>query len=110
MSKSKDLEMLKNLYLQIKNLNTPNYSQNVDLETWIENLIELDAYYAGWALTVAEGGKISTHDLYDMDKFKKKLASIQVDNDEDEMILQECRAYLKIIDQIDHLLRKLSYM
>ena len=73
---------------------------------WLE-ITGLDSYYAGWALTVSEGGKISSQDFYNIDGLKKWLERIRCDYEEDKQILEECRSYLKIINQSDQILHKI---
>lgn len=103
----KDLQDLKNLFIQMSKLNMPPCSNNEALEAVAENIIELDAYYAGLALTVAEGGEISMKNLYNIDEIKNKLDQVKVDTLEDKKILEDCSVYLEIIDQINNLLIKL---
>lgn len=106
MLKNDDLIALKNLYFEMKKFKIPKSSKNEKLASWLENVIELDSHYAGYALTVSEGGGVSSKDLYNVENLKNSLNSIQVFDDEDKKIFEECKIYIKIINQIDSLLRK----
>ena len=108
MNKNEELKELKSLYAKMQEFKFPKFPKNEILANWMDSIFELDPYYAGWALTVAEGGKISLRDLYDIKELKKYLNSIQIDNEEDLKILEECKCYLKILEQVDELLHKLS--
>ena len=108
MQKKEELQRLKNLYHELEKFKIPKCSKNEVLASWLDNVMELDAYYAGLALTASEGGKISSKDLYDIAKLKYSLNDIKSYSEEDKYILDECKSYLKIIEQIDFLLHDLS--
>lgn len=103
-----ELKALKNLFFKIEKAKFPDIPENELLANLIDNITDLDSYYAGLALTVSEGGKISLGDLYNIEELKKSLNSIQIQNEKDKKILEESKMYLETIDQIDRLLRKLS--
>jgi hypothetical protein len=108
MNKKETLKVLKNLYFEMERLKIPQNIENEQLSKWIDNFNELDPYYAGLALTVAEGGKVLVKELYDLGELKKKLNSIQVYKEQDKEILEKCKSYLMTIEKIDCLLRELS--
>ncbi len=100
---------LKSLHEKLKGLQFPKFSYINDLSNWIEELIEIDAYYAGLSLSISEGEKISKKDLFDLVQFRKKLNEIQphLKKQEDLTIAKNCYEYLDTIQSIDSILRKM---
>ena len=107
MNKEEDRKNLKDLYFEFKQMKlSHHFVKNTDLADWIDDIMVLDAYYAGLALTVAEGGKIALSDLYNIEAYENSLNSIQVNDEEVVKILKYCNLYLNKLNQIDKLLRK----
>ncbi len=102
---------LRQLFEDLKALHFPKFSSNDEISNWIEELIEIDAYYAGLALSVAEGEKVVKYDLYDLVKMRKELELIQLKNKvnggENLKIILECYKYLDKIQEIDSILKEL---
>ncbi len=98
-------ENLKQLYLELTKRRTTKNSENQELDTITYRINELDAYYAGLALTASEGGKISLKSLYDIEELVELLKKISTFNQEDILLLEECRSFLKTLSQIDAMLR-----
>jgi hypothetical protein len=107
MSKNEERKILKNLYLEMRQMKIPAFPNNESISNFIENIIELDSYYAGLALTAVEGGRVLINDLYAMGELRNTLNSIQAYDDEDKKALDECGLYFKKIEEVDQLLRKL---
>jgi hypothetical protein len=99
---------LKNLYFEMTNLKIPRNIENEQLLNWMEEINELDPYYVGLALSVAEGEKVLLKELYDLEPLKKSLSFIQIDREGDKQILETFKSYLQIIEKIDFLLRKIA--
>lgn len=103
---------LKKLYEELRELPLPKFSSQNEISNWIEDLIEIDAHYAGLSLSVAEGENPSSDCLCDLNKFRQALDLIKLKNtDESEVnfeIINNCYSYLDKIQNIDLLLKKIS--
>jgi hypothetical protein len=108
MHRQEDRKILKNLYFEMEKLKIPRNIDNQQLLNWTEHLIDLDPYYAGLALSVAEGDKVTLGELYDIESLRKSLNSIQINEEQDKEVFEICNYYLKIIEKIDGLLRKFA--
>lgn len=95
---------LKKLYSELKELKVPKFPKNEELGNWIEDLFEVDSYYAGLALSASEGEKISKKDLISIENLRQSLNSITVQNENDKKILKDCQIYFKKIEQLYQLL------
>ncbi len=65
--------MLKNLFLELRDMKIPKFSQNDKVDDCVEQIIELDSYYAGLALSTSESKKPFKENLYDIRELKKKI-------------------------------------
>lgn len=71
----------------------------------IEELIEIDAHYAGLAYTVAHGGKVIRSDLIDLAGFGKLINLTKVNSDDELVTMNKCKERFEIIVEIDSILR-----
>jgi hypothetical protein len=103
---------LKELYENLKKRSLPKFSPHDELSNWIEELIEIDAHYAGLTLSAIEGEKISKKNLCDLIKLRKSLDLIELnskDNSKENYeIMNNCYNYLDNIQSIDFILNKIS--
>lgn len=98
-------DRFKVLYYELKKAKTPKNAQSEVLEELIDSMQDLDAYYAGIALSTSEGAKIATTSLYDIDHLCEILEHIAQTENEDSALLLECRIFLKILKQINDLIK-----
>ena len=108
MKKETGINHLKKMYEKLRAFKPPEFSDNEQLSNWIEAILEIDPYYAGLALTACEGGKISRQNLYNTKQLKKQLSLIPINNKEEERILDKCKEYISIIDEINTALEEMS--
>ncbi len=86
----------------------PKYKDSSQISDLLCSLAELDSYYAGWALTVANGGKISPRDLHNMEPIWSQYRAISPKNEMERKILSQCYDRLMIIDRINKYLIELT--
>lgn len=101
-----DKKKLKELYFDMMKMKLGTSCKNQELDDIIESICELDPYYAGLALTVSEGGKIHKKDLFDIESLKNKLNLIVIGDENDEAVLSQCCDFIRVINEIDSILRK----
>ncbi len=106
--KNNDERILYKLYSTLLEMRTLPCSNQDQLEDLGNKIMELDAYYAGLALTASQGGKINLGHLYDIGELNRQLIGIQITNTEDEHILNCCQKYLDTFNQINLLLHSIS--
>lgn len=105
MKKADVCSELKNLYKKLENLKLPQFSDNRSLNEVVENIAELDPYYAGLALSVSEGGNVLLRDLYDIDALKEKISSVKVTSDKEYAITKEFIFFANTLERINNLLK-----
>jgi hypothetical protein len=105
MDKKEAQKRAKEIYLELLNLKTPNFSKNKNLNELEEKILEIDPHYAGLALTLSEGGHVALSDLYDVQQIKEQLNRIHLNNAEDEKNFELCKQYIDTVESLDTLLR-----
>lgn len=92
---------LKNCYLALVEMRIPKTTGNSALDDLVDSIAELDACYAGWALSIASGAEVTPKDLVNLVPLIRKCESIKTDNDAEEKTLVSCREFLKIYNRIN---------
>ncbi len=108
MNQQTNMKKLKDLYFKIKQLSPPPFSGNQLLSDVVETIIELDPYYAGLALTVSESGKVLSPELYKLDNLLSMLNKVELENEMDREIYNQCKVYLDCFSQINSLLKNFT--
>lgn len=80
MKMNAERKKLRELYENLKDQPFPNFSSQDELSNWIEELIEVDAHYAGLSLSAAEGERISKNSLCNLIKLRDELDLILLEN------------------------------
>ncbi len=99
---------LRELYRELGKLKILQSTDNEVLSSIIEKLLEMDSYYAGLALSAAEGTSIEKKQLYDIKELKNKLRSISPLSREDSEIYEVCKVFIDKLYEIDMTLRYIS--
>lgn len=83
-----------NILEKHKQLKLPAFPNDDDFSNWVEELIELDAYYYG---LITSG--LKTFDINLLDDLKRRLFRFEVLED-DKSIYRECEAYIVSLESI----------
>lgn len=86
------------LYNEHKALGIPDFPENDDFAEWVEELIEVDGYYAG-IIASSVGGRKPKIDRSELDKLMKSFRSF-VSLKRDAEIYDECEKYLKSLKEL----------
>lgn len=106
MNRDENIKKLKDLYGGMRQLKIPSFSSNQRLSDMVETIIELDPYYAGLALSVSEGSRISKSELCNLDEVLALFVEIEIQNEKDREIYGLCKIYLDYFSQINFILQK----
>lgn len=89
---------LKNLYSKHKVLGLPEFPENDEFAEWVEELIEMDAYYAGLISSQINGSMdiLDENHYSRMNDRLKKYASIE----EDKEVYNQCLEYMKSLGHL----------
>ncbi len=84
---------LKDLYNKHKELELPEFPENDEFAEWVEELIEMDAYYVGLISSRLSGSReeIDESHFIKMNENLKQYTSIKADKD----IYDQCIKYMK---------------
>lgn len=83
----------------LKALQIPPAPDSGELAEWRADLIEMDAFYAGIASTVLNGGAVKHH-LEDLDTLAATLRSIQPRTERDRQSYEAGWVYLNCLQEI----------
>ena len=100
----KQLELF---YDDLKKCDFPKWSKNERLSNWIEELMEIDAYYAGLALSIAKWHNAVDVSEHDIIKLRQSLEVIQINTKKYLKIKNQCYEYIKKIEDIHRVLKQI---
>jgi hypothetical protein len=78
----------------LRGLDFPRSPADPDLGDWIMDLLEADAFYAGTAASVVAGSPFTRPPRDELDELTGWLSELRVPSPEDQVILDQCHAYL----------------
>ena len=95
---------LEDLYVQHKNLGLPEFPEDEKFAEWVEELIAIDAYYAGLVSSLLNGSKASiNNDIFiRANESLKRYRHIK----EDENIYDQCLKYMESLGVLIEAVRK----
>ncbi len=94
----------KNILEKHKKAKFPSFPDDDDFAVWVEELIELDGYYYGLALSLINGEK-KRYDITAFFDLKKRLSNFKTLED-DQNIYQACEQYLDSLEKIVNLIQE----
>lgn len=97
---------LKKLFSELEKKKFPPFPENEQITFLLENLIEVDAIYAGLLSSAIGGEKIFENDIPRLESLIKDAHNIKTDDKSDLKILNEMYAYLDLLVKIKEAISK----
>lgn len=92
------MNKLKKILHEHKKIEFPKFPQNDNFSEWVGDLVEIDSYYVGQAITAINGGNISMNFEY-FDNLKSSLNNYS-SLKSDQSIFNQCLKYLESLEKI----------
>ena len=89
-----DPAVLRKIYDKHLTISRPEWAQDEDLSAWQEDLIEIDAYYAGLVSNVI--GRVEVKiEMETLKKLMNDFRSLNVTHPEDQTIYEQCKTQVE---------------
>lgn len=98
---NRELILLNSLYEKLEDTKIPSFSGDDQLDDWIEDLIEIDAFLAGIACSIISGEKVVQNPILEINNLKNNFF-IAI-NGKESKIICDCKHYLDLLLRIHKL-------
>lgn len=99
---NKKSNKLKNLFSELEKRKFPSFSANEELSSLIEDLIEVDAIYAGLLSCAIGGEKILKKNCPPLNQLSLKIHNFIPQTEADKKILKELINYMNLLIKIEN--------